>query len=335
MRRLALVTVIVVLAGRSAHADKQRSLAIYADAKARYQTGDYAVAIDLFKQAYAEHPSPAYLFNTALAYRQVADCPNALTYFRRFAKAKPDAEDAARSHVEELENECGDQVTDDAGDPDLGERIASAGGSDDAGPVIDPSDNAGDTGATASGGTAGATAVPSSPRGPLVVITGQVGASFFDIGDVVTPVAATVRLGAAYPLDVGPVTLELGAVAELAPMAYEDETGDSTATWTTVLANVGVVYPLGVIRVGGELGVGLLMLSSLEAGNPFTDQMAAAGSSSSFAVRLGGSAEYEVLPGLAASLSPAVAYAGAGDDFRDEISSVARLELLGGVRYRW
>lgn len=333
MRALRLA-IAVALFGLSsvAHADKAKSLEIYSQGKAKYQAGEYQAAIALFEKAYAEHPSPAYLFNTAQSYRQLSDCPNALRYYRKFVAEKPDSADAARPYIDELEAECGGQTADQPGDQKLAnadEPETSDG---------DPVENADDTatgGGVTDGGTTGGSVTPEPARGPLIALTAEVGASFFDVGDVVTPVTATLRLGAAYPLDVGPVTLELGAVVELARMPYEEATGDSTATWTTVLANAGVVYPVGKLRFGGELGLGLVVLSSLEAGNPFIDQMEAASGSSVLGVRIGGSAEYELFDGLAASLSPAFVYASAADGFREEISSVTRIEVLGGARYRW
>jgi hypothetical protein len=333
---LCLPALAVIAIASPARADKQRALQYYGDGKAKYQSGDYKAAIALFEKAYTEHPSPAYLFNIAQAHRQLGDCPNALRHYRRFVAERPDARDAAEPHIQALAAEC--EV---ARDRPLGDTDSAAGGAGPGNDTIDPDTDrptrAGRTGSSSAGGDIerGVETGRAPERGPIVSLVAEAGAALFDVGDVVTPVAAAVRVGAAYPLRVGPVHVEPGVTARIAPMAYRDATGESTAMWTTLLANVAASLPVGRLRVGGELGVGALVLSGLTAGNPFADEMEPTERSTSVAVRVGAAAECALAQGLAVSASPAFGYAAAPSELRDEISAVMTVELLGGLRYRW
>ena len=73
---------------------------LYAEGSKHYNLREYPQAIDAFKRAYALVPEPTFLFDIAQAYRQQRDCDNALTFYRNYLRAKPDADD--RDKVEKL-----------------------------------------------------------------------------------------------------------------------------------------------------------------------------------------------------------------------------------------
>jgi tetratricopeptide (TPR) repeat protein len=314
-------------------ADRQQALKAYERGKQRYDGGEFLAAIELFEQAYQLDPLPAYIFNIAQAYRLAGDCGRALAHYAWFLETSP-AEQVAASVdelVRELREEC-DPAEVAARSSELAEAAAAAteppaATEPVAGPAIErtaapPGDDRVD---------------PTPGPGPdRLILVAEGGAAFFDIGDAVLPVSATLRLGAAYPLSVGPLRVEPGAAVVLSTMPYQQQDGDSTAMLTTFLVNAAVSYPLGEsLRVGGEVGVGLLRFSGLAAGNPFSEGAMETGGMQSVAIRIGAGAEYRLLERLGLSAGGAFGYAGAHERLRDAISSVTRIELLTGVRYRW
>ena len=72
---LALVVSAALVA--PAWADKETSIQLYRAGKRKYELEEYSKAIGLFKQAYDEHPAPAYLYNIAQAYLKLDDCTQA------------------------------------------------------------------------------------------------------------------------------------------------------------------------------------------------------------------------------------------------------------------
>jgi tetratricopeptide (TPR) repeat protein len=337
-----------------AHADKKTSAKLYKQGKKKFNLGEFDEAIELFKKAYDEYEAPAYLYNIAQAYRQLDDCKKAIFFYERFLAEKPDSGQAEtiRGYIAELEEICKEKqaAPSDAPSEGAGDAAVSEGASGS-----DPSAS-GDTAATtesntevaavddaaASGVSSASTEVhattPSEPRGPLVALSAEAGAAFFSMGDVIVPVSATLRLGAAYPIELGELTVEPGVAVLLSTMAYEEAMGDSTVLFSTYLANASASYRMSdTLRVAGELGVGVFSYSGLAQGNPFTEGGMEQGESfRSVAVRVGASAEYALaMDGLSASVSPGYTYAGAHDGLADRIPSVSNLQLIGGVRYRW
>jgi hypothetical protein len=73
-----------------------------------YEVGEYRQALDEFKAAHLAKPDPAFLYNIAQCHRQLGDLEQAVTLYRRFLVASPNA--ANRGDVEkrvaELEAEA-------------------------------------------------------------------------------------------------------------------------------------------------------------------------------------------------------------------------------------
>lgn len=357
MRRLVAAALALTLGAPGVLADPETSRTLYQAGKRKYQLGDYDRAITLFKQAYEEQPAPAYLYNIAQAYRLEGNCPQALAYYRKFLAAKPDGALGGRvkGYITELEAKCKAAESDAAKPPTPESPGAGAGeaeakaqpGSTDAGAAPEAGGqpegsgvrvaDAGEGEAASAGAAAQIEKPATAPPGPrFIAASAEGGVALFDLGDVVVPASPTLRLFAGYPLSLGPISLEPGVGVELSTMAYDDTAGDSTAMFATFV--VGAQARMEVVSrlsVGVDGGVGLLRFSDLDEGNPFTEGGAARdGAASSLAVRAGLSAEYDVGMGLAAALTPGFVWASRTDDLREPISSITRLELLAGVRYR-
>jgi hypothetical protein len=78
---------------------------LFDKALARYDTHEYAQAIDLFRQVYERTHSPALLFNMAQAYRLEGDCARAADLYHDFIRRDPSSPDVlrARAKLAELE----------------------------------------------------------------------------------------------------------------------------------------------------------------------------------------------------------------------------------------
>ena len=166
------------------------------------------------------------------------------------------------------------------------------------------------------------------------------GAAKVSAGDLTVPMRFTGGLFGGYPLAINQqLTLELGAGLEYQPAAYQNvETNSSqSASFVTVLANVGVLYAVAPkIGIRADVGLGVLAVSGLEMGNPFTMNGAAtSGALTMFALRFGLSADYAVTPNVFVTAAPfAFAYSPAKSGFLDSISAITRIDFMVGVGYR-
>jgi len=76
-----------------------RARALYDQGMRHYNLGEYDTATDAFKQGYKLSGNPGFLYNIAQAYRLKGDCAQALTFYRSYLRADPQAEN--RAAVEE------------------------------------------------------------------------------------------------------------------------------------------------------------------------------------------------------------------------------------------
>jgi tetratricopeptide (TPR) repeat protein len=115
-------------------AEPQRELArtLYEKASKEYDGGNYALAIDLLRQAHTTYPSTLFIFNIAQAQRQLGDCSGARQSYLDFLDAETDPELRARATVG-LE-----RLQDCRPDPAQAARPATAPPSDSVSRVLDP-----------------------------------------------------------------------------------------------------------------------------------------------------------------------------------------------------
>jgi tetratricopeptide (TPR) repeat protein len=73
----------------------------YKQGRKLYQVGEYARALEEFKQAYLAKEDAAFLFNIAQCHRQLGATREAITFYRRYIKEAP-AEVPNRAEAEKL-----------------------------------------------------------------------------------------------------------------------------------------------------------------------------------------------------------------------------------------
>lgn len=102
-----------------------------ADAKARFDAGDYSGAIAGYGEAYRRHPSPGLLFNLAQAYRLRGDCSHASLMYHQYLREVPASpyRDVALGHIDALapctyERTLAGRPEAAPGSPGRGRRIA-------------------------------------------------------------------------------------------------------------------------------------------------------------------------------------------------------------------
>lgn len=78
--------------------DLAAAKAHYSKATRLYEVGEYHQALDEFKAAHLAKPDPSFLYNIAQCHRQLGDFEQAVTMYKRFLTASPNA--ANRTEVE-------------------------------------------------------------------------------------------------------------------------------------------------------------------------------------------------------------------------------------------
>jgi len=107
-RQHAIALLFVVLtcsAARTVHAnDKSKAAEHFALAESAEKRKDWHGAISEYELAYAASPHPWALFNIAVNYERLEEGRNAATYFQRYLKESPDAQDRDEvlSRIEKL-----------------------------------------------------------------------------------------------------------------------------------------------------------------------------------------------------------------------------------------
>lgn len=97
MQRLAIALALVLTTTSVARAQpapaeaEQTAKAKAASAKAAFDRGDYAVAVEDYREAYRLVPSPGLLFNLGQAYRLVGSCGEAVEAYREYLRLVPDS----------------------------------------------------------------------------------------------------------------------------------------------------------------------------------------------------------------------------------------------------
>ena len=98
---LVLVVLVVSLASASpatAQDDAEAAKAHYSKGARLYDVGEYRQALEEFKAAHLNKPDPAFLYNIAQCHRQLGDFEQAMTLYKRFLAASPNA--ANRAEIE-------------------------------------------------------------------------------------------------------------------------------------------------------------------------------------------------------------------------------------------
>jgi tetratricopeptide (TPR) repeat protein len=97
MKRLAIAIAVVLITTVAAGAQPKpidaanEAKAKAGSAKAAFDRGDYAVAVEEYREAYRLMPSPGLLYNLGQAYRLVGSCGEAAEAYREYLRLVPDS----------------------------------------------------------------------------------------------------------------------------------------------------------------------------------------------------------------------------------------------------
>jgi hypothetical protein len=329
----------LVGAPRGASADRQQALESWKKGETAYSLGRFQEAIGHFERAYLAHPSPAFTFNIAQCHRQLKNCESAAFFYRRYLSMKPDANNRreVERFIAEMEAMCAKARE---GGQDRAEEDDSGG--DDPRPEprarrdVPPPEvetESPDSRATASTESQAA-APPAADESPILTTVAEVGPAFVDMGDVKVPTRPSVRLGVAHPFGFGTAGVEPGVLATVTPILVD---GGSTAWLTSLLASAAGTYQLAARwRLRAEAGVGVLIFSGLDEGNPFTEgRRATTGPLGMFNLRTAVGADFVVSDSLVVSATPlAFAVSPAKQGLDSSIDTITRLDVLIGLGYR-
>ncbi|MBL4636351.1 MAG: hypothetical protein JKY56_20995 [Kofleriaceae bacterium] len=355
-----LIPMASVTTAHAQNSEKDKALSIYRKGRIQYDLGRWKKAIALFEEAYGIFPDAAYLFNIAQSYRQSDDCKQAAFFYKRFLSIAPGAPNRreVEGYIRDLDETCrlrgqsnltppdtsSDPVVKTDPDPDANKPNNTAIKSEPASggtQIAALSDNT-NAAISTSGGDAPAESGKASGPSALV-FHAYVGGSLLILDDLVSPtntpkvstqLRGNLTLGIGYPVQVGPVLLDLGVNASAINYRWRvDETTSGSVGFATVVANVGARYPIAdKVMLRGEVGLGVMAISGLDdANNPFLNGSEIDGTLSSFAARLAIGGEYALTDSLAASV--AIVFQGTQAPEGLLVDNLNSAQALVGVRY--
>ncbi len=358
------------VAHAQSQADKDAAKAAYKKGTSAYNLAQWDKAIKYFTEAFEILPDAAFLFNLAQTHRQADNCKDASFFYSRYLSMKPNAPNRAEieGFIKELDDECArraeaaalaaknDPKPENTGGTEAGGTESGgtetggteAGGTESSGTstggtqVADASTTGGTVGVVGGQGQAGPSLADSESQGPsLLVAYASVGPSMMFAGDLELPLRSTATLSAGYPLQLGSLAVDVGALASLnvIPWTSQDEMSDGSVLFSSVLLNAGAAYPImDKLAIRAELGLGLMVFSGLgEQGNGFSDPNVRIedGSLAGFNARVALGAEYALTDSLAITAQPIVfSYAATPDGFDPGISNVSAIQAVFGVGYK-
>jgi hypothetical protein len=358
-----VVGLAIVLWSSSVLADEATAKKKFAQGESAYNLGEFDKAVELFKEAYAEWPDPAFLFNIGQTYRQAGNCKEAMFFYKRYLALKqndtkkplkPEVKAEVEKRIVELD-ECikrdlaskpPDQL--DSGTTGTSSTTTTSGtpGNDTTTTPTNAStttaqldNNQTDEGEEDEGEEEEPTE-PAAMQPSLISVRINAGAGKLTAGDLDTPIQFAAAIAGGYPLSINEqLQIELGAALSFTPVPYTTTSGEhGSGALIGVIANVAPSYTI-IPKLAARLdvGAGVLVFSGLgQDGNPFTAMgVAATGPLSTLHVRAAVSADYAVTPNLVLTATPlAFGYSPAPSGFDDSISSLTTLSFLAGVSYR-
>jgi tetratricopeptide (TPR) repeat protein len=303
---------------------------LYKQGEDHYNRGEFEQAADAFKRGYELEPDagkkPAYLFNVAVAYRQAHNCPEAVSYYKRFLFLKDSGEgkplDAERR--KEIDAALAECQPAPAPVPARTPVVAVSSSKD-------RDDDDEDEPARAP--------VATGPK--LVVASVELGGSKLMAGNLDVPLEPALVVTVGHPFAIDRKTrVEVGGVVGIQSIPYTSAVTNMSVAGsrTLVLANVGATYAVAPkAELRGDLGLGLMVLAGTDqAGNPFTNAgEVSSGALAMFAVRAAVSGSYEITPNIVGTVTPlAFAFSPARSGLRSDITSISSVDFLVGLGYR-
>ena len=293
---------------------------LFAKATTAYNLQRFDEAVALFSQAYEAWPHPDFLYNIAQSYRLAKNCKQALPYYKRFLSTKDQDTEAPLTPTKR--EEVDRFIT------ELTECVAKLDSTAAAPPdtVVNPQPGPRDA------GEATATIEPAATPGVAVVSVAG-GVALLGSGNLGIPAQPVVRATAGYPIHVDPVTIALGGAVSYTPLPYTVMDQQKFGAMIGVRAAAIASYPVTPkLSLHGELGLGIVSLSGLTAGNPISADR----SEKTFtlpSVAVGVALDYELAGGITATLSPlSVAFSKGADGMY--ASSLREIDFVVGLGYR-
>lgn len=369
MIRFSMIVIAVLWIGSgSAFAQQsapnaQAAQNLFAKGNTAYNLGRFDEAADLFSKAYEAWPQPEFLYNIAQAYRLDRNCKHALHFYKRFRSLKD------QDTVTPLSQKKKDEV--EKFIAEATECVANADRSAIAQPdtIVKPQLTATVPTTTAPPATL-TTAVPMAPAdtkptisspakrrtaalghkddegeddtvakahpssGPKLVVARLTGGvALISAGDLNIPVQPVFGLVGGYPIHIDPLTIEIGAALSYTPLPYAVMDEQKRAAMLAARATAVASYPvMPRLSLRGQLGIGFVSLSGLEAGNPISSDHAAR-SFTLPSIGFGVAADYELAPNIAATVSPLnLAFSPGADGMG--ASSLREIDVVIGIGYR-
>lgn len=100
---LALAVVARLHVAAADETNDAQARALSTEGLTQFKSGHYDEAIAAFQASYALSPLPPLLFNAAQAYRLQGHCEEALTHYRRYLEAAPEARNRAAAEARAIE----------------------------------------------------------------------------------------------------------------------------------------------------------------------------------------------------------------------------------------
>ncbi len=317
-RRLAFLLVLAFVS-TPAFADKDKALEFFDRGTTAYNLGRFEEAIRWYEKAYEEEPQPAFLFNLAQSHRQLGRCERAAFFYRRFLSEDPatPAREEVEARIAEQDRRCAEKPAPPPPSPPPPPPpiVKHPPPPPPPPPIVE---------------------IIVERNDPLFVSQVEAGIAYVTFGDVASTTNFRARLGAALPFRFGALWLEPGILGAITPVRYESRS-KGTALLSEVYGNLTAAIVLtNRIRIRLELGAGVLVLSGLKDGNPYTKNAAAtSGPLSMFSFQAGLGMDIALTPGLSVGITPitfALSPPKAG--LRSEIDRIQRLCATAGLSLR-
>ncbi len=356
---LTMSSVLIPMASvTTAHAqsgDKDKALSVYRKGRIQYDLGRWQKAIALFEEAYGIFPDAAYLFNIAQSYRQSDDCKQAAFFYKRFLSISPGAPNRreVEGYIQDLDETCRLRGRSNLTQPDTtNDPIIKTKPDVGTGDQPDPNklNNTVIKSDPVTGGTQVAVvsgdAQPDKADGPsLLVVHFHIGPSKLSLDDVVTQnigqgntpqvtsqLRTKVALGLGYPIQAGPLLLDVGILTTFVTVVTSSDDIDPIL-FTTALANVGARYSVAdKIMIRGTFGLGPMFVSGLSnPNNPLSRPGKPSAALTVLAARVAIGGEYALTDSLAASIMISMQFAQTHENLI--VDNLNSAQSLFGVRY--
>lgn len=360
-----LLPAVSVNVAHAQESNKDKALDAYEKGDRQYNLGRWTAAIALFEQAYSLDPDAAYLFNIAQAYRQADDCKQAAFFYKRYLSINTSAPNRTQveGYIQDLDEACRNRAQSnltppDNKDPNGKDPNGGNSGVNNSGtklnngtaiksdPVSDGTQVAALTGNDPSTTASIETPVEAEDDGPsLLVAHAYLGPSMMNFSYVdemrtgdLSAVRGNITLGVGYPLQLGPVHVDVGALLSASTYKWVSGVGTNevrgTVGLTSTMANFGARYEvIDKLMIRGEFGLGALLITGLdEAQNPFTVRPGSA-LFARFTTRIAIGAEYALTENLAVSVSPLVLRIATAPTEDFTVKAFNSVQSLFGIRY--